>query len=149
MTGLLTPLPQAVLFACNHNVIRSPMAAALFRDRWGKFCYVDSCGVYAGELDPLAVEVMDEYGLDITKHRPKTFADLEDANYDLVISLTPEAHHNALEMTHTMAIEAEYWPTYDPSLCEGARGQRLDEYRALRDSLEKRITERFKGWRAP
>jgi len=149
MSGLATPLPQAVLFACSHNVIRSPIAAALFKDRWGKFCFVDSCGVHAGEPDPLAIAVMQEYGLDISKHRPKTFADLEDSNFDLVISLTPEAHHNALEMTHTMAIEAEYWPTYDPSLCEGTRSQRLDEYRALRDSLEQRISARFKGWRAP
>jgi protein-tyrosine-phosphatase len=149
MTGLLLPLPQAVLFACNFNSIRSPMAAALFRDRWGRFCFVDSCGVRAGELDPLAVEVMDEYGLSLTKHRPKNFGELEDANFDLVISLTPEAHHSALEMTRTMAIEAEYWPTYDPSLCDGTRAQRLDEFRAVRDSLEQRITQRFKAWSTP
>lgn len=145
MTGLLRP-PQAVLFACNFNSIRSPIAAALFRDRWGKFCFVDSCGVRKGELDPLAAEVMEEYGLSLVKHRPKSFADLEDANFDLVISLTPEAHHSALEMTRTMAVEAEYWPTYDPSVSEGSRAQRLEEYRALRDHLDERLTQRFKAW---
>ena len=137
-------LPQAILFACNHNAIRSPMAEALMRLRFGKLVWVDSCGLRKGaEVDPFAVAVMEELGVDLRKHRPKAFADLDDASFDMIVTLTPEAHHRALEFTRTMAVDVEYWPTMDPSIIQGAREQRLDEYRAVRDSLDKRIAMRF------
>jgi len=138
------PLPQAVLFACSHNVIRSVMAEAIMRLRFGKQVWVDSCGVRKGEeVDPFTVVVLDELGADVKKHRPKAFADLDDAGFDLIVTLTPEAHHRALEFTRTMAVDVEYWPTMDPSLAHGSREQRLDEYRAVRDALERRIAARF------
>lgn len=138
------PLPQAVLFACSHNVIRSVMAEAIMRLRFGRLVWVDSCGVRKGVMvDPFTVAVLDEIGVDVKKHRPKAFADLDDASFDLIITLTPEAHHRALEFTRTMAVEVEYWPTLDPSLAQGSRDQRLEEYRGVRDALEKRIAERF------
>jgi protein-tyrosine-phosphatase len=146
MSALERPLPQAVLFACNLNSVRSPMAALIFRDRFGRRCYVDSCGVRAGETDPLAATVLEEFGLSLSGFRPKTFDDLEETSFDLVISLTPEAHHRALEMTRSMAVDVEYWPTYDPTLNEGSREQRLAEYRAVRDELDRRILDRFKAW---
>src|SRR5579872_5322583 len=136
--------PQAVLFACGLNAVRSPMAAALFRHMLGRTAYVASAGVRRGELDPFAVAAMDEIGLDITKHRPMTFEELEDwegLNFDLIITLAPEAHHKALELTRTIAAEVEYWPTPDPTGTEGSREQRLDAYRAVRDHLAKRIAE--------
>ncbi|MBU6371778.1 MAG: low molecular weight phosphatase family protein [Alphaproteobacteria bacterium] len=137
--------PQAVLFVCNQNIIRSPMAAGLLRLRWGKTIWVDSCGVRpAGpRADPFAIEVMDELGVDLTPHRAKTFDDLDDANFDLIVSLTPEAHHRALEFTRTLAAEVEYWPTYDPALGQGSREQRLEEFRAVRDALAARVLARF------
>lgn len=138
------PLPQAVLFACSHNVIRSVMAEAIMRLRFGRLVWVDSCGVRKGVMvDPFTVAVLDEIGVDVKKHRPKAFADLDDASFDLIITLTPEAHHRALEFTRTMAVDVEYWPTLDPSLAQGSRDQRLEEYRGVRDALEKRIAERF------
>lgn len=138
------PLPQAVLFACSHNVIRSVMAEAIMRLRFGKLVWIDSCGARKGEVvDPFTVVALDEIGADVKKHRPKSFADLDDASFDLIITLTPEAHHRALEFTRTMAVDVEYWPTMDPSLAQGSREQRLDEYRAVRDALEKRIATRF------
>jgi protein-tyrosine-phosphatase len=136
-------LPAAVLFACSQNAIRSPMAAAIMRHLYGHKVYVASCGVRAGEPDPFLAAVMDEIGIDIGKHRPQSFDDLEDANFDLVISLSPEAHHRALEMTRTMAIEAEYWPTLDPSAVAGSREQILDSYRNVRDQIATRIRKRF------
>ena len=136
-------LPGAILFACTQNAVRSPMAAALMRHRYGRFVYVESVGARAGELDPFAVEVMDEIGIEIGKHRPKRFDDLEDASFDLVITLSPEAHHKAMELTRTMAVDVEYWPTFDPTAVEGSREQRLDAYRAVRDELEARIARRF------
>ena len=138
--------PQAVLFACGFNSVRSPMAAALLRRLHGAPLYAASAGVRAGELDPFAVAVMDELGIDIAAHRPITFEELEDLeglNFDLIITLSPEAHHKALVLTHRLAAQVEYWPTADPADVEGNRGQRLDAYRAVRDQLLERIRSRF------
>jgi protein-tyrosine-phosphatase len=138
--------PQAVLFACGLNTVRSPMAERMFKHLFGAGTYVASAGVRKGELDPFAVAVMDEIGLDIKRHRPKTFEELEDwegLNFDVIITLTPEAHHRALELTRVLAVDVEYWPTPDPTDGSGNREQRLDAYRAVRDQLLSRIKTRF------
>jgi protein-tyrosine-phosphatase len=138
--------PQAVLFACGLNSVRSPMAAALLRQMLGKLLYVGSAGVRKGELDPFAVAAMEEIGIDIQTHRPMTFEELEDLeglNFDLIVTLSPEAHHKALELTRTLAADVEYWPTADPTAIEGSRQQRLDAYREVRDQLLQRIRARF------
>jgi protein-tyrosine-phosphatase len=121
------------------------MAAAIMRHLFGQVVYVDSVGARAGELDPLAVEAMDEVGVDISKHKPKSFDEFEDTSFDLVITLSPEAHHKAMELTRTSAAIVEYWPTMDPTAVEGSRDLRLAAYRAVRDELEKRITARFEA----
>jgi protein-tyrosine-phosphatase len=141
-------LPQAVLFACTLNAVRSPMAAAMMRHLFGRVTYVESAGARAGELDALAVEVMDEIGIEIGKHKPRSFADLEDSAFDLIVSLSPEAHHQAMELTRTMAVEVEYWPTMDPTAFEGSREQRLETYRIVRDRIMARIRARFAADRA-
>jgi protein-tyrosine-phosphatase len=134
-----------VLFACGMNSVRSPMAAALFRHYFGR-TYVGSAGVRKGELDPFAVAALEEVGLDIAKHKPTTFEELEEwegLNFDLIITLAPEAHHKALDLTRTVAADVEYWPTPDPTAVEGTREQRLDAYREVRDQLTRRIKQRF------
>jgi protein-tyrosine-phosphatase len=136
-------LPQAILFACTLNAVRSPMAAAIMRQRYGKFVYVESAGARAGELDPFAVETMEEIGIEIGRYRPKCFEDLEDAAFDLIVTLSPEAHHRAMELTRTLAADVEYWPTMDPTAVEASRERRLDAYRAVRDELLRRIARRF------
>ncbi len=136
-------LPGAVLFACNMNAVRSPMAAALLRHLVGRRAYVESAGVRAGEPDAFAIAAMQELGLDIAGHRPHTITELFDTSFDVVVSLAPEAHHQALEMTRTMAVEVEYWPTLDPTLASGSREQIMDAYRACRDGLLERIKARF------
>lgn len=146
MVGARLAKPQAVLFACGYNAVRSPMAASLFRQLVGRATYVASAGVRKGELDPFAISAMAEIGLDIGKHRPLTFEELEDwegLNFDLIITLAPEAHHKALELIRTVAAEVEYWPTPDPTIAEGNREQRLASYRAVRDLLVGRIRDRF------
>ena len=138
--------PQAVLFACGLNAVRSPMAAALLGYYFGKTIYVRSAGVRKGELDPFAVAVMQEIGLDIAKHKPMTFEELDDwegLNFDLIITLSPEAHHRALELTRTIAADVEYWPIPDPTDTSGNREQQLDAYRAVRDQMDARIKARF------
>src|ERR1700744_1659059 len=138
-------LPGAVLFSCTLNSVRSPMAMAIMRQRFGRFVYVDSVGVRVGEIDPLVAEVLDEIGIELGKHKPKSFDNFEDTSFDLVITLSPEAHHRAMELTRTSAAEIEYWPTMDPTAVEGSRDQLLDAYRAVRDELERRIGQRFEA----
>jgi protein-tyrosine-phosphatase len=139
-------LPGAVLFACNHNRVRSPMAEALMKLMFGDRVYVDSCGLRRDEEDepdPFAVAVMDEVGWDLRGHRPKTFDDLEDESFDLVVSLTPEAQHRAVELARHHAVELEYWPTHDPTLAMGSREAVLEAYRETREALLSRIRARF------
>jgi protein-tyrosine-phosphatase len=140
-------LPASVLFVCTHNSIRSPMAAALMRLRYGPLVAVDSAGVRAAEdVNYMAAAVMDELGADIAAWRPKGldwFAENETPPFDLVVSLSPEAHHRVLGLIPSLGAEAEYWPTFDPSLAEGSREQMLVEYRAVRDGLDCRIAARF------
>ena len=138
--------PLAVLFACGLNSVRSPMAAGLFGQMFGRAIYVGSAGARKGELDPFAVAVMDEIGLDISRHKPVTFEELDEwegLNFDLMITLAPEAHHRALEITRLSGTDVEYWPTADPTIAEGNREQRLDSYREVRDQLLHRIKQRF------
>ena len=138
--------PQAVLFACGFNSVRSPMAAGLLKQMLGRTIYVASAGVRKEDLDPFAVAALEEVGIDISKHRPMTFEELEDwegLNVDLIISLSPEAHHKALDLTRTLAADVEYWPTPDPTAAEGSREQRMDAYRQVRDQLTARIRARF------
>jgi len=142
--------PRVVLFACGFNSVRSPMAAGLFKHFFGR-TYVGSAGVRKGELDPFAVAAMEELGLDIAKHKPMTIEELEEwegLNFDLIVTLSPEAHHKALELTRSIAADVEYWPTPDPTPTEGSREQRLDAYRAVRDQLARRIRQRFSGQQA-
>ena len=139
----MSDLPGSVLFCCSLNALRSPMAEAILKHLHGRQIYVDSAGVRAGPLDEFAVTVMDELGIDITKPKAKTFDDLEDGSFDIVISLSPEAQHRAVEMTRTMATDLEFWNTFDPSVVEGSRAVRLDAYRQVRDQLMKRILQRF------
>ena len=136
-------LPDSVLFACNMNAVRSPMAAAIMRHLYGKWVYVESIGVRTGQLDGFANEVMQEIGIDITQHAPRSFDELHDTSFDLIISLTPQAHHKAIDLTRTISAEVEYWPTFDPTVTQGQRDQILEGYRNLRDQLIGKIKERF------
>ena len=101
-----------------------------------------------GELDPFVVAVMNELGIDVSRHKPHTFEELDELeglNFDLIVTLSPPAHHKALELTRTLAADVEYWPTPDPTAIEGSREQKLEAYRAVRDELERHIRERFGG----
>jgi protein-tyrosine-phosphatase len=136
-------LPSAVLFICTQNAIRSPMAAAITHHLMGHKVYVASAGIEAGDPDPFVGMVMDEIGLDLTRHRPHSIDDLADAGFDLAITLSPQAKHHADEMTKTMAIAVEHWPVDDPSLTQGNRDQKLEAYRQVRDDVMARVKQRF------
>ncbi|WP_374576135.1 low molecular weight phosphatase family protein [Phenylobacterium sp.] len=144
------PLPGAVLFACNFNRVRSPMAEALLKRVLGDRVFVDSCGLRRDEAadedggaNPFAEAVMAELGCDLSDHQLKTFQELDDDSFDLIISLTPEAQHRAVEFTRNRATQIEYWPTFDPTLADGSREARLQAFREVRDDLAAKIAERF------
>ena len=138
---------QSALFVCAYNAVRSPMAEAVARHYFGKSVYVQSAGIRKGDPDGFMIAALDEIGIDASKHKPRTLEELEEwegLNFDLIISLSPEAHHAALELTRTLACEVEYWPTPDATLAQGSREQRMDAYRDVRDGLIYRVRLRLK-----
>lgn len=148
MSGAERKRVQSVLFMCAMNQVRSPMAEALARHYFGKSVYVQSAGVKSGEKDGFVIAVLDEIGIDGARHKSRTVDELEEwegLNFDLIVTLSPEAHHKALDLTRTVAADVEYWPTPDPTIVQGTREHRLDAYRDVRDGLSKRIRERLKG----
>ncbi len=138
--GAPAPKPQSILFACSENAVRSVMAETLAKRLVGRSVYIQSAGVRPGVHDPFVDAVMDECGLDTARHRPRRFEDLEDDNFDLIVTLSPEAHHRALEYTRAMAVDVVYWPTADPTVTEGSRDAMLAAYRATREGLSLRLT---------
>ena len=139
----MTGLPSSLLFACSENSVRSPMAEALAKRLYGQAVYVDSVGVRASEVDGFAVTALDELDIDVHRHHAKTFGDVDPASFELIVTLSPEAHHRALEFTRGTATEVEYWPRPDPSAVEGSREMRLDAYRHTRDQVLARLKARF------
>jgi len=137
--------PGAVLFVCGMNAIRSPMAEAIARSLLPQGTYVASAGVRPGERDPFVDTVLDEIGLTLGNRQPQGLDELEDDYFDLIVTLAPEAHHQALELTRSNAVDVVYWPTPDPTVATGTRERILDAYREVRDMLARRIREGLAG----
>lgn len=127
------------------NSIRSPMAELLAKRYLPNGTFIASAGVRPGERDPFVDVVLEEVGLELGRRQPQTIDELEDDYFDLVVSLAPEAHHRALEMTRSSAVEAIYWPTPDPTVATGTRDQIVDAYRGVRDYIDKMLKQRFAG----
>ncbi|MBC7148956.1 MAG: low molecular weight phosphatase family protein [Rhizobium sp.] len=136
-------LPGAILFVCGMNAIRSPMAEAIARTLLPAGTYLASAGVRAGERDPFVDAVLDEIGLTLGRRQPQTLDELEDDYFDMVVTLAPEAHHAALELTRSSAVEVVYWPMPDPTVATGTREQIVGAYREVRDRLKRLIEERL------
>jgi protein-tyrosine-phosphatase len=139
----MSALPPSVLFACSQNSVRSPIAEALAKRLYGRATFIDSVGVRASDVDAFAVAALDELGVDVHRHHAKTFEDVDPSSFDLIVTLSPEAHHRALEFTRGTAAEVEYWPIPDPSAVEGSRETRLDAYRRTRDVILAKLKARF------
>lgn len=135
--------PKAILFVCGMNAIRSPMAEALARFMLPASTYIASAGLRAGKRDPFVDAVLDEIGLSLGEREPQTLEDLEDDFFDLIVTLAPEAHHAALDMTRSLAADVVYWPMPDPTAATGTREQILDAYRDVRDRLKSLIGSHF------
>ena len=139
----MSGLPASLLFACSQNSVRSPMAEALAKRLYGQAVFIDSVGVRTSDVDGFAVAALDELDIDVHRHHAKTFADVDPASFELIVTLSPEAHHQALEFTRGTAAEVEYWPIADPSAVDGSREARLDAYRQARDQIMARLKARF------
>jgi len=141
--------PTSVLFCCNHNAVRSPMAEAMMKKNYGRRVYVQSAGVRNDlEVDTFAVAVCAEIGIALESHRSRTFQDMEEwgdqiGGYDLIVALSPAAQRQALEYTRYHAVEVEYWPIMDPTGLGETREAKLAAYRQARDQIARRIRERF------
>jgi len=135
--------PGAILFMCGMNAIRSPMAEAIARSILPANTYIRSAGVRAGERDPFVDVVLEEIGLSLGRRQPQTLEELEDDYFDLIITLSPPAHHAALELTRSSAVDVVYWPTMDPTVATGTREQILNGYREVRDHLAGLIESRL------
>ncbi|MDF1631045.1 low molecular weight phosphatase family protein [Mycoplana sp. MJR14] len=135
--------PASVLFMCRMNAVRSPMAEAIARSMLPAGTYVASAGIRPGERDPFVDAVLEEVGLSIERHLPRSLEELEDDYFDLIVTLAPEAHHAALELTRSNAVEVVYWPTPDPTVATGTREQILSAYRDVRNHLATLIERRL------
>ena len=136
--------PRSILFMCRMNAVRSPMAETLARSLLPG-TYIASAGIRPGERDPFVDAVLAEVGLSLGRHAPHSLDELEDDYFDLIVTLAPEAHHAALELTRSMAVDVMYWPTPDPAVATGTRDQILSSYREVREFLKTLIEKRLKG----
>ena len=136
-------LPSSVLFACTMNSVRSVMAEGILKKLCGERIYIDSVGKQAGDKNGYMIQVMAEIGIDLSNHRSKTFISLDDTSFDMIISLSPEAQHAAVELTRWMSCELIYWPTFDPDAIRGRRETRLEGFRKIRDDLIDKIETKF------
>nr|WP_254799302.1 low molecular weight phosphatase family protein [Falsochrobactrum sp. TDYN1] len=135
--------PTSLLFVCGKNAIRSPMAELLARKLLPPNIYIASAGVMRGERDPFVDAVLSEDGLSLDDRQPRGIEELADGYFDLIITLTPLAHHTVLERMRGFSVDVEYWPTPDPTLMTGSREQIMNAYRDVRDRLKRQITRRF------
>ncbi|MEM6972353.1 MAG: low molecular weight phosphatase family protein [Pseudomonadota bacterium] len=143
------PLPGAILFCCNHNAIRSPLAEALMKSLHGRRVFVQSCGVREhDEVDPFMTVVAGEIGIDMARHRPRSFEQMEAwgddiTSYDVIVALSPAAQRQALERVQGSSVEVLYWPTLDPSGIGESREQKLAAYRQTRDQVAGHLATTF------
>lgn len=141
--------PQSVLFCCDHNAVRSPMAEAMVKALYGREIYVQSAGVHSDlEIDGFAVAVCEELGIELSAHRVRSFAQMEEwgddlSSFDLIVALSPASQHRAQELTRMYHLDVVYWPILDPTALGTRREEKLEAYRQARDQIRQRILEYF------
>jgi protein-tyrosine-phosphatase len=143
------PLPQSVLFCCDHNSVRSPMAEGIMKKLYGTATYVQSAGVKGElEVDGFAIAVCQEIGVELSRHRTRSFDQMEEwgddlSSFDLIVALSPASQRRALDLTRHVHLEIDYWPILDPTGLGESREAKLGSYRQARDQILARLTEKF------
>ncbi|WP_411957831.1 low molecular weight phosphatase family protein [Paracoccus homiensis] len=142
-------IPHSILFCCDHNAIRSPMAEGIMKRLYGRSAYVQSAGVKSDmEIDGFAIAVCDEIGVALSNHRSRSFEEMQAwgddlGGFDLIVALSPASQRLALEMTRVFHLDIEYWPIMDPSGLAEGREAKLAAYRQTRDQIMSKMVERF------
>lgn len=142
-------LPQSVLFCCDHNAVRSPMAEGIMKKFYGKDTYVQSVGVKNDlEIDGFSIAVCAEMGVELARHRSRSFDEMEQwgddlSSFDLIVALSPVSERRALELTRYFHLDVEYWPILDPTGLGENREAKLAQFRAARDQIAQRLIKRF------
>lgn len=145
----MDPLPQSILFCCDHNSVRSPMAEAIAKKLYGTEVYLQSAGVKSDlDIDGFAVAVCQELDVELSRHRSRSFDEMEDwgddlSSFDLIVALSPASQLRALELTRHSHLEVEYWPILDPTGLGENREERLVSYRQTRDQIMERLLSRW------
>jgi len=145
----LADFPQSVLFCCDHNAVRSPMAEAMMKQMYGKRAYVQSAGVKNDmEIDGFSIAVCQELGIELARHRSRSFAEMQEwgddlSQFDVIIALSPASQRMALELTRHFHLSVEYWPILDPTGLGDGREAKLAAYRQARDQIRSRMIARF------
>lgn len=143
------PLPQSILFCCDHNAVRSPMAEGLMKKFYGTQTYVQSAGVIADmDIDGFSIAVCDEMGVELSRHKSRSFEEMdrlgdELSSFDLVVALSPTSQKKAVELTKYYSLAVEYWPIVDPTAIGDRRDEKLQSYRQARDQIIERLTQKF------
>lgn len=144
-------LPQSILFCCDHNAVRSPMAEGLMKKLYGTQCYVQSVGVKNDlEIDGFAISVCQELGIELSRHRSRSFDEMEEwgedlSSFDLIVALSPASQRRALELTRFFHLTVEYWPILDPTGLGETRETKLEAYRQTRDQIKTALIQRWGG----
>ena len=145
----MAELPQSVLFCCDHNAVRSPMAEGMMKKFYGQETYVQSAGVFNDmEIDGFSIAVCEELGIELSRHRSRSFDEMQQwgddlAAFDLVVALSPASQRRALDLTRYFHLDVEYWPILDPTGLGEGREERLASYRESRDQIRARMQDRF------
>ena len=142
-------LPQSVLFCCDHNAVRSPMAEGIMKKFYGTGTYVQSVGVMNDlEIDGFAIAVCEELGIELSRHRSRSFDEMQEwgddlSSFDLIIALSPASQRRALDLTRLFHLTVEYWPIMDPTGLGETREAKLASYRQTRDEIVDQLLRRW------
>ncbi|MDF1857305.1 low molecular weight phosphatase family protein [Pseudooceanicola sp.] len=146
---MVQPLPQAVLFCCDHNAVRSPMAEGIMKHFYGTATYVQSAGVHNDlEIDGFAIAVCKEIGVEVSRHRSRSFDEMQRlgddlGSFDMIVALSPASQRRALDLTRFYHLTVDYWPIMDPTAIGETREQKLNAYRQCRDQIIAHVTDRW------
>lgn len=146
---IYSALPQSVLFCCDHNAVRSPMAEGIMKKLYGSDCYIQSVGVKNDlEIDGFAVAVCSEVGVELSRHQSRSFDEMEEwgddlSSFDLVLALSPASQRRALDLTRVFHLDVDYWQILDPTGIGDHREAKLEKYRETRDQIIGKLLERW------
>ena len=146
---MVEELPQSILFCCDHNAVRSPMAEGIMKKLYGTDTYVQSVGVINDlEIDGFSIAVCDEIGVELSRHRSRSFDEMERwgddlSSFDLIVALSPASQRRALELTRLFHLTVEYWPILDPTGIGETREMKLVSYRQTRDQIKSKLSEKW------